>query len=80
MDCVIINDEGLLYGGFLEGKPTWYKTKRAECVIPEEMAIKVVAQMTELGFKCVHRDSYRVARKWVPTDLAATLNFDKAAS
>lgn len=75
MSQCVINNEGLLYGGFCEGKPLWYRTKREECLLDDKMAAMVVKQMTELGTPCVQRDSMSIARKWVPADLAATLDF-----
>lgn len=78
MSSVVINEQGLLYGGFVEGKPTWFRTKRAETILDDEIAHKVVSQLAGLGLgKTVVRDATKVARKWVPADLAATLDFVK---
>ena len=80
MDCVIINDDGLLYGGFCEGKPVWYRTKRSECVLAEEIAVKVEKQLLGLEFKCIRREAHKVSRKWVPSELAATLDFGQLSA
>jgi hypothetical protein len=72
MQCVVVNAEGLLYGGFGEGKPHWFKTKREECVFDESIADQVVRQLKGLGFEDVaKRDANEVARKWVPKSLSA---------
>ena len=71
---VVINEEGLLYGGFVEGKPVWYRTKRKETILEDDVAIKVVNQLEGLGFtRPVARDAEKVARKWVPNNFIATL-------
>lgn len=76
MSGVVINEEGLLYGGFVDSKPVWYRTKRTETVLDDNIAAKVVSQLEGLGLgRCVARDASKVARKWVPADLAATLDF-----
>lgn len=73
MNYVIVNDAGLLYGGFQEGKPVWFKTKRDDCVMDEDTADACVRQLTQLGFgKVVKRIAGGVIRKWVPADLDAT--------
>ena len=79
MDHVIINDDGLLYGGFVEGKPAWYRTKKQECILPEDLSIMVERQLLALEFKVVRREANSVSRKWVPKDLAATLKFGEPA-
>lgn len=79
-NCVIVNDEGLLYGGFQEGKPLWFKTKRNDCVIDCAIAEVAVRQLKQLGFeKVVVRDAGGVIRKWVPADLDASSDLTKAA-
>ncbi len=73
MSSVVVNDAGLLYGGFQEGKPVWFKTKRDDCVMDDATADAVVRQLKGLGFdKVIRRDSGGVIRKWVPSDLNAT--------
>ena len=73
MSSVVVNEHGLLYGGFQEGKPIWFKTKRPDCVIKDETAEAVVKQLKGLGFEkiCV-RNAGGVIRKWVPADLDAS--------
>ena len=76
---VVINEDGLLYGGFVDARPVWYRTKRQETVLDDAIAAKVVVQLEGLGLgRCVARDAEKVARKWVPSELAATLDFTGA--
>ena len=74
---VVINDQGLLYGGFCDGSPVRYRTKRAEVLMDKDTAEAVARQLSALGGKvCVRSDSH-ISRKWVPTELAATLDFSQ---
>ena len=73
---VVINEQGLLYGDFVDAKAVWYRTKRTETVLSDDIAAKVVSQLEGLGLgRFVARDAEKVARKWVPADLVATLDF-----
>ena len=72
---VIVNDEGLLYGGFdsEKSKPIWFKAKKDKCELPEDVADTAVRQLQALGFdKVVKRPAGAVVRKWVPEDMDAT--------
>ena len=70
MDCVIVNKEGELYGGFEDGKPVWFKTKRPGVEMDEKTADTVLRQMTQLGFEDIAiRDANDIKRKWVPKAL-----------
>lgn len=63
MSSVVINEDGLLYGGFSEGKPVWYRTKRDETLLDDEIARKVVSQLEGLCLgKFVVRDASSIAR------------------
>lgn len=69
MQCVIVNKEGHLYGGFEteKARPVWYKSKRSECVMDEATCDAVVRQLSQLGFKdFAKRDANAIAKKWVP--------------
>jgi hypothetical protein len=75
MDCVIVNDQGQLYGGFSsEGcKPIWFRAKREGCTMDEKTADAVLRQLLALGFtKIAKRDANGIIRKWVPADLDAS--------
>lgn len=72
MECVIVNADGELYAGFLDGKPHWIRTKRTECLMAEPLAETVLRQLTQLGFTDLAiRDAAGIARKWVPKDRSA---------
>lgn len=80
--CVIVNEDGELYGGYNGeiGKPIWFKTKREGCVIEEAVADMVVRQLKGLGYeKIAKRDANGIIRKWVPADLDASDLTTKAA-
>lgn len=80
--CVVVNDQGELYGGFSSesSKPVWFKTKRDGCVIDCATAAMVVKQLQGLGFtKVAVRPAEGVIRKWVPADLDASSDLTKAA-
>lgn len=75
MDCVIVNEDGELYGGYNSeiSKPIWFKTKRDVCVLDEKIADMALRQLKQLGYeKIVKRDANGIIRKWVPADLDAS--------
>lgn len=74
MEFVIVNKEGLLYAGFIEGKSSWRRQRRDYMQMSEELADKVVGQLTRLGFADIRkRDINEITRKWVPRTLDATM-------
>lgn len=50
MTCVIVRDDGSLYGGFVDGDAVWWFNKRAETMIDDGLAEIVERQLTGLGF------------------------------
>lgn len=74
MQCVIVNKDGHLYGGFEteKARPVWYRSKRAECVMDEPTCDTVMRQLAQLGFKdFAKRDAQTIAKKWVPETVDA---------
>ncbi len=72
MNCVIVNSEGLLYAGFVEGKPQWRRVKRDDMMMDDDMADRVVSQLSQLGFEDIKkRYANEITRKWVPKSLEA---------
>lgn len=56
MNYVIENKNGLYYGGFLEGQPVWYKTKRKETKFDSKIADTIFRQLTALGFSGIEKN------------------------
>lgn len=49
---VVVNEAGELYAGFSSelNAPIWRKRKTIDCVLGEEIASKVVSQLSQLGY------------------------------
>ena len=50
MSYVLKNEQGLYYGGYADSAPILYRTKREETKFDDEVADKVLKQLTDLGF------------------------------
>lgn len=67
MNWCIVNKDGLLYAGVVDGDMTWSKLKRDSCLINERIVDAVLKQLTELGFVGLQKyEADKIARKWVP--------------
>lgn len=67
MNWCIVNKDGMLYAGVVDGVMTWSKLKRDSCLIDERIVDTVLRQLTELGFGGLTKHKAdSIARKWVP--------------
>lgn len=74
MDFVIVNKDGQIYAGYIDGEPAWRRARRSDMQMSEELAHNLVGQLTALGFSEIRkRDVNELVRKWVPRTLDATM-------
>ena len=67
MKWCIINKDGLLYSGVVDGEMKWGKLKNDYCLIDADIVDTVLKQLTALGFGgLVKYEADKIARKWVP--------------